>query len=60
MVRTQFERLHSDPDEIVAIRYDSYRNLVALGVIRPPSKPPVVVPEAFPASNGYVPDPPPR
>lgn len=60
VVHTRFERLHSQPDEIVAIRYDSDANLVAMGVIRLPSKPPGTAPDAFPASAraGYVPDPP--
>lgn len=44
-----FERATADPAETVTIRYDSYRNLVALGVIRDAPRPP----RPFP---GFVPD----
>ncbi|MFO1265481.1 MAG: hypothetical protein U1F67_00935 [Rubrivivax sp.] len=60
--RTDFERLHARPDEIIRIRYDSEAHLVAMGVI-PRSRPlPPPMPEAFPDSplTGYVPDPPER
>lgn len=51
---THFERNSSRPDEIVSVWYDSYRNLVAVGVI--PSPPPVYRdPQPFP--NAFVPDP---
>jgi hypothetical protein len=54
---THFERASDTPDEIVAIRYDSHANLVALGVIpRPPV--PYRDPQPFPAR--FVPDPPAR
>ncbi len=46
-----FDRATSAPAEVVAIYYDSYRNLVARGVIREPSVP--VTPRPFP---GFVPD----
>jgi hypothetical protein len=53
---TTFERSSSRPAETVAIWYDSYRNLVAQGIIeRPIAK---QDPQPFP--NGYVPDPPAR
>jgi hypothetical protein len=54
-----FERLHSTPDEVIRIRYDSLQNLVALGVIRQPQQP-TTAPNAFPDSPlaRYVPDPP--
>ncbi len=56
---TEFERLQSEPNEIVRIRYDSLENLVAMGVIRrtPPRLP---EPNAFPDSrhDQFVPDPP--
>ena len=56
---TEFTRRQSTPDEVIRIRYDSYENLVAQGVIRraPPRLP---GPDAFPDSSGqgYVPDPP--
>ena len=50
--QTSFERASAQPAEIVQVRYDSYANLVAGGVIgrtRPP-----LVPDPFP---GFVPDP---
>lgn len=46
---TAFERASAAPAEVVQVRYDSYRNLVAAGVLGPRGGP-----EAFP---GYVPDP---
>jgi hypothetical protein len=49
-----FERDTRYPQETVAIYYDSYRNLVARGVIREPS-PRYPQPNPFP---GFVPDPP--
>jgi hypothetical protein len=56
---TQFQRLQSEPNEVIRIRYDSYENLVALGVIRAP-RPRPPLPEPFPDSQGrqFVPDPP--
>jgi hypothetical protein len=52
-----FERAADTPDEIIASRYDSRANLVALGVIpRPPL--PSRDPQPFPAR--FVPDPPAR
>jgi hypothetical protein len=59
VARTEFERLQSEPNEIVRIRYDSMDNLVAMGILpRPRLVPPE--PNAFPgvASRSYVPDPP--
>ena len=52
---TRFERAQPNPDQVLAIRYDSRANLVAMGVI--PS-PPAWRPEPFPGSLGFVPDPP--
>jgi len=49
----EFERASSSPAETIAIHYDSYRNLVARGVIREPATT-VPVPRPFP---GFVPDP---
>ncbi len=57
--QTSFERLQSQPHEVITIRYDSRENLVAAGVIyERPSR----VPNPFPNSDSfsYVPDPPPR
>ena len=50
-----FERATSDPAETVTIYYDSYRNLVARGVIRDARPPLAPLPRPFP---GFVPDPP--
>jgi hypothetical protein len=54
-----FERLHSTPDEVIRIRYDSLQSLVAMGVIRQPQQP-MTAPNPFPDSPlaRYVPDPP--
>lgn len=60
VTRTEFERLSSNPHEVIRIRYDSHANLVAMGVIRDPRRP-IRTPDPFPdsfGSNGYVPDPP--
>jgi len=51
---TTFERESDQPNELVAIRYDSYANLVAQGVIRNVPR----QPQPFPAR--FVPDPPAR
>jgi hypothetical protein len=49
-----FRRARPTPDEIVSIHYDSYSNLVRMGVIPGTRKPPF--PRAFPGDS-YVPDP---
>lgn len=49
---TEFERATAVPAEVVTIYYDSYRNLVAQGVIRAPS---LARPDPFPGR--FVPDP---
>lgn len=49
---TEFERATSAPAEVITIYYDSYRNLVAQGVIRAPS---IARPDPFPAR--FAPDP---
>ena len=51
---TDFERATAAPAEVIAIHYDSYRNLVAMGVI--PAAPVALNP--FPGAPGFVPDPP--
>ncbi len=57
VTHTDFSRESEGPNEVIRIRYDSYPNLVAMGVIRVPSQPPR--PNAFPESSGrFVPDPP--
>jgi opacity protein-like surface antigen len=48
-----FERASSTPDEVITIYYDSYRNLVAQGVIR--DRVQVARPQPFPGQ--FVPDP---
>jgi len=56
---TDFQRLQSEPNEVIRIRYDSYDNLVAMGVISRP-RPALPAMNPFPGSpvQGYVPDPP--
>jgi hypothetical protein len=59
VVQTDFERLQAAPNELIRLRYDSFENLIAMGVIRqPPALPPS--PDPFPGSPlaRYVPDPP--
>jgi hypothetical protein len=55
---TRFDRLSNTPNEIIKIRYDSFENLVAMGVV--PSHPAWRSgPNPFPdSSSKYVPDPP--
>jgi hypothetical protein len=57
--RTDFERRHPQPDEVIRIRYDSRENLLAMGIIRAPHPRPFE-PNPFPGSPApsYVPDPP--
>jgi hypothetical protein len=50
---TRFERARRSPDEVVAIRYDSYANLLARGIIAPSSR--EREPQPFPGR--FVPDP---
>lgn len=52
VTRTEFERASDAPAEVVRLRYDSYQNLVASGVIL--RRRPVDRPEPFP---GFVADP---
>lgn len=53
---TTFERSSRNPAEQVAIWYDSYKNLVAQGIIERP----IARQDPQPFPNGYVPDPPSR
>jgi hypothetical protein len=48
-----FERATNAPAETVSLYYDSYRNLLARGIIRDPV-PVATLPRPFP---GFVPDP---
>jgi hypothetical protein len=58
-VDTEFHRMQPQPNEIIRIRYDSYENLVAMGIIRQP-RPTPRTPDPFPGSEQrrFVPDPP--
>jgi hypothetical protein len=58
-VDTQFQRLQHEPNEVIRIRYDSFDNLVAMGIIRRPHPTPRA-PDPFPGSEQrrFVPDPP--
>jgi hypothetical protein len=55
---TTFDRQSSTPNEVIKIRYDSYENLLAMGVV--PSRPAWQPANPFPDSvlPKYVPDPP--
>ncbi len=55
---TEFERMQSQPNEVIRIRYDSLDNLFAMGVIKRP-RPAAPAINPFPVSPGsqYVPDP---
>src|SRR5215831_8007153 len=53
---TQFERATAAPEEVIAIHYDTYMNLVALGVIRGPRLA-VPSPSPSPFPGQFVPDP---
>jgi hypothetical protein len=59
VVDTDFQRLQSEPNEVIRIRYDSFEHLVSLGVIAAPGKAPGT-PDPFPGSpqRQFVPDPP--
>jgi hypothetical protein len=56
---TEFTRMQPQPNEVIRIRYDSFDNLVATGIIARPH-PTVPTPNPFPGSpvQQYVPDPP--
>ena len=57
---TTFERATSQPEQRLEIRYDSYENLAAAGIV-PPPRVATTSPRAFPADpRDYVPDPPQR
>lgn len=58
VVDTEFHRMQSQPNEVIRIRYDSFENLVAMGIIRKPHAAPRE-PDAFPNSEQrrFVPDP---
>jgi hypothetical protein len=56
---TQFLRMQDHPNEVIRIRYDSFENLLALGIVKRP-RPAAPWANPFPASpdQQYVPDPP--
>lgn len=55
---TEFERQSNSPAEVIRIRYDSYANLLAMGVV-PTPRPVQPRPNPFPdGAVGYAPDPP--
>jgi hypothetical protein len=51
---TDFERASDSPDEVIAIYYDSYRNLLAQGIIPAPT---LARPNPSPFPGQFVPDP---
>ena len=55
---TEFERMQTQPNEVIRIRYDSLENLFAMGIIKRP-RPPATSVNPFPVSPDpqYVPDP---
>jgi hypothetical protein len=55
---TQFERMQTQPNEVIRIRYDSLDNLFAMGIIKR-QRPPAPSINPFPVSPDpqYVPDP---
>ena len=55
--QTQFERRSDRPDEIIRIRYDSWANLVAMGIVAECPVPPRPNPFPEPVSPRYAPDP---
>jgi hypothetical protein len=58
VTNTEFERDSNSPAEVIRIRYDSYANLLAIGVI-PAPRPVQPRPNPFPdGAVGYTPDPP--
>jgi hypothetical protein len=57
--RTEFSRMQNQPNEVIRIRYDSFDNLLAMGIVKRP-RPAAPTTNPFPASpeQQYVPDPP--
>jgi hypothetical protein len=56
---TEFLRMQDHPNEVIRIRYDSFDNLLAMGIVKRP-RPAAPWANPFPASpdQQYVPDPP--
>jgi hypothetical protein len=59
VTNTEFDRMQTQPNEVIRIRYDSLDNLIAMGIVAP-FRPAVPAANPFPASaqQQYVPDPP--
>ena len=59
VTNTDFDRMQTQPNEVIRIRYDSLDNLIAMGIVEP-FRPAVPAANPFPASaqQQYVPDPP--
>jgi hypothetical protein len=56
--QVEFERAGTQPDEMIAIRYERRATLVAMGVIPKPRYSYLPRhPDPFPAATGFVPDP---
>jgi hypothetical protein len=55
---TEFARMQPQPNEVIRIRYDSFENLVAMGIIERPHPLPGTNPFPASAEEQYVPDPP--
>jgi hypothetical protein len=57
--RTDFSRMQTQPNEVIRIRYDSFDNLLAMGIVKRP-RPVAPTTNPFPGSpeQQYVPDPP--
>jgi hypothetical protein len=56
--QVEFERASSEPDELVALRYERRETLVAMGVLPEPRRRPWSRdPDPFPGALGFVPDP---
>jgi len=56
---TEFARMQNQPNEVIRIRYDSFDNLLAMGIVKRP-RPSASTTNPFPGSmdRQYVPDPP--
>ena len=56
---TEFTRMQTQPNEVIRIRYDSFDNLLAMGIVKRP-RPAAPTMNPFPGSpeQQYVPDPP--
>ncbi len=54
---TEFERMQTQPNEVIRIRYDSLDNLFAMGIIKRPRPPAPINPFPVSPDPQYVPDP---